>query len=920
MDQQQLKFEKHKSDNLDQLLGLIEKGAPFLTVNARLTQYIRSAYDRAMRDRGRVMWDTPAVLPLASWLDNLRESSRQERPLISDARLMALWETVVLVDPIFKEGEVLMPQGVVKTALDAYRLMNEYRLSLPEDEIYLSEEALCLKRWVAAYREKLGKLGFIDRTDVYEIALRFIRDRGYAPDKEIVLAGFDEITPNIKRIISAIEDAGSEIVFWPLEPFGSIGFAGPPAANADITIRCYADEVEEVVQAARWVRKGYREGKTTGIIVTELNRYRKIIKREFEAELDPASVIPWEGAGDLFNMSLGNVLYDEPLVRFALDLLSVDSRKIDINKTGLLSPFIARSKEERFQLARLDADLKKKNITRISLLEIRAALINGDYAAGSFLESLEIWIGVLRGKGRKLPGEWAEEFHHLLNKISWSAREETISSAEYQALASWRDLLFEFAGLDDIVGRIVRADAVARLVRMAKEKIFQTEKGESRIEVMGLLEASGMEFDRIWIMGAHEDLLPGEPSPNPFIPVDLQKRHNLPHSSYERELNFSKALISRVIMSAPSVEVSWPKKVEDKEVKLSPLIPSPLASSCGEEPGGAILFTDSSRFKDAVFESASVEPLPDEDDIPVTDAESAYIRGGSNILKNQSACPFRAFAVHRLSAEAVAEPEPGITGLERGDLAHIAMKLFWEEVKNSDRLAELIESARIAETARRSVGASVKAWPSARSKEGRFLELEKERLEALIMEWAGVESKRGCFQTEGTESGVGLSVAGLDMNCRIDRLDSLASGERIIIDYKTGEADTGSWLTDRPEEPQLMLYSMTGSYDGVAFARLKRGECRFAGITRGENMLPDVKPFGADRFSAKLVAEGHQKNIGSWSELMDLWRRTVTRLAGDFMSGDAKVDPRDPGSENSACKYCQHMALCRVFEREAVSS
>ena len=64
-----------------------------------------------------------------------------------------------------------------------------------------------------------------------------------------------------------------------------------------LTVRRYTDMTEEVVQAARWCRKsiGTHSGTTIGFIVPELERYREVIRREFSAELAPASLPPPEG-------------------------------------------------------------------------------------------------------------------------------------------------------------------------------------------------------------------------------------------------------------------------------------------------------------------------------------------------------------------------------------------------------------------------------------------------------------------------------------------------------------------------------------------------------------------------------------------------------------------------------------------------
>jgi hypothetical protein len=44
------------------------------------------------------------------------------------------------------------------------------------------------------------------------------------------------------------------------------------------------------------------------------------------------------------------------------------------------------------------------------------------------------------------------------------------------------------------------------------------------------------------------------------------------------------------------------------------------------------------------------------------------------------------------------------------------------------------------------------------------------------------------------------------------------------------------------------------------------------------------------------------------------WRAAVERLAGEFASGHAAVDPK---SRLKTCRECDLHALCRIYERDA---
>ena len=141
-----------------------------------------------------------------------------------------------------------------------------------------------------------------------------------------------------------------------------------------------------------------------------------------------------------------------------------------------------------------------------------------------------------------------------------------------------------------------------------------------------------------------------------------------------------------------------------------------------------------------------------------------------------------------------------------------------------------------------------------------------------------------------------LVVAGLELNGRIDRMDKLEAGGHALIDYKTGRPTPNEWLGERPDGPQLPLYALNAKEDiaAVAFARLKTGEMRYMGFSKGKDVIPDVR-------QAK-----------DWDGLVEGWKKEIDALGKGFASGDARVDPK---KLLQTCRYCDLQALCRVYER-----
>jgi inactivated superfamily I helicase len=81
---------------------------------------------------------------------------------------------------------------------------------------------------------------------------------------------------------------------------------------------------------------------------------------------------------------------------------------------------------------------------------------------------------------------------------------------------TWRELLSVLSTLDEVTDRISYAEAFSTLVHMAGERIFQPKTPEVPVQVMGLLEAAGLEFDGLWITGLHDAAWPDKPPRIPF--------------------------------------------------------------------------------------------------------------------------------------------------------------------------------------------------------------------------------------------------------------------------------------------------------------------------------------------------------------------------------------------------------------------
>jgi probable DNA repair protein len=395
-------------------------------------------------------------------------------------------------------------------------------------------------------------------------------------------------------------------------------------------------------------------------------------------------------------------------------------------------------------------------------------------------------------------------------------------------------------------------------------------------------------------MGLSDEAWPMQPRANPFIPLPLQQRAGVPAASPSASLELAQRLTDEWLSCAAEVVLSHPRREADRALAASPLIAG-VTEGEPEVPGFI-------TWRDAIHRGRKLERIADPGGPALAPDRPA--RGGAALLRDQAACPFRAFARHRLGAEGIEAPHNGLDARERGTLVHRMLAAVWGELGSKDALAALGADALDALLVRLA-GATIAGERARRpaTLSGRFAAIEEARLVRLAKAWLEHERARGDFTVLEVEAQRTASVGSLELELRLDRVDRTADGARIVIDYKTGPTALAAIVQPRPDEPQLPLY-VVGAEPGAAaaaFGQVSADAMKFVGLAREPGVLPGVKTPGE---------AGAQPG---WAEQLDFWRAELERLAREFAAGHAAVDPkRGPDT----CGQCGLQPLCRVHERE----
>jgi ATP-dependent helicase/nuclease subunit B len=909
------------------LMEALERGGAVVTVNKRLARWLRAEYARRQISAGRSAWETPKAVAVGRWLWDCWERAVAGGAAGADAALIvlspaqeaAVWERVVRDSAA---GRPLMsPERTAAEAARAYKLFHDYRLK-PHDLDGASGDVQVFAGWMQEFDALCGREGWLPRVRLAErleaLALGGVR----VAEGPVFFAGFDTVTPALAHLKAVLQKKG--VAIHDLTAEGP----GDGAESRVVRVECATAE-EEWDAAARWVRGRLERDPRASlcVVVPDLAASRSRVVRAFRQVLEPESMLaPGESVPSTFNVSVGTPLSGEPMVHAALLALRMAAGPVSVAEASSLlrSPHIGGAGEEAAARAHLDVRMRGWGGLKVSIERLTKDK-TAQNTCPDLVKRLKRASGALglpplaSEQASARLEEWAGKFAAVLDALGWPAA-RPMSSRERQALAEWRELLAEYEALGAVVGPETASDALARLARLAGERIFQPESPETRVQVLGGLEATGLEFDALWVTGLHDGVSPGAAAPSPFLPLEAQVRAGIRDATAGLRAEFGRRVVQRLLSAAAEVVVSHARRDGDIAQR-----PSPYVADIGLSDLSGLLLSRVKAPHEILMGCGTTESYDDAMAPPMTTA--GVVPGGAYRVKQHSDCPFRAFAQHRLGAEEFDVPTVGLNPMERGLAVHATLEAVWRTLKTSDALRAgftweaggeqpAAMKPELQNIIRDAARVAVRDLQSRRPDLiPTVFDLEHNRLCQIAAEWLWVEvtDREGGFEVvllegqrpdepNGKRERLEAKIGGLKLRGRVDRVDRLEDGRLVIFDYKTSSDPPGAKDFDgpRPREPQLPLYLTAGPWKpeevaGIYFGILLPGKCAI----RGED----------DHASAPRE-EGEPGSAPSqeWLETVDRWRAVLDRMGMEMRDGYAAVDPRD----GTVCRRCPLPTLCRI--------
>ena len=851
------------------LSAALAAGQTIITPNQLLSSVAAEQHIQTQLQSGLTTWRPPKIFSIGAWLADCWQQARYAGTgvpiLLSPAQERAVWQELIQAE----HPALFDYAGAVGLAIAATRLMAEWHISTGGEAWSTSSDTRQFQHLLQLFRQRSEEQHWITRADLWHLLPDWIGQPWWDPTP-LSFAAFPASPPALTAMLNKL---GSRAKLAPVR----LSTRKKPAPLYE----CPGFD-HELDLTARWARHHVETNPDMSItlFVPNLRKHKPQIHRTLRQIFYSGDSLQAPGSESIFHIHASQSLLDNPLVANAILILELASPRIDIADAGaiLRSPFLSGAAAERNERALADANLRRYRDLDVTLRDIEKASSNCP-GLGRILSSVKHLLQATPDR-LELP-EWSEFIASLLTAAGWPGEQELIA-AEQPVIEDWKSALTDLAALGLVSQKLSLAAALAHLRSLLGSRTMETGDLTSPVQVLDAPSAYGLRFDSAAIVGLSEEEWPTPHRASPFVPLQLQ-RPILTSTAVDRA-RATEALFA----TAPTIFATHSGHLASVARPFVKQKRNDLAVWTGTLPGQS-----SPRF--------ASEVVIDDSEAPPFTVVGTSAPGGVSILKSQSQCPFQAFAKYRLAARRPEDACFGFDARDRGSFLHRALENVWRQLQTRDRLKATSPQDRrslIHEAVTAAVG---------QQDDSPFHkvagEAERARLEEVILEWLALEEAREqSFTVEHIEKDQSLQISGLPLNLRIDRVDRLRDGSAVLIDYKSGEPKLKSLEGDRPAEPQLLVYAaaMNERVEGLFFAQLKPRALKAVGWSR-TTQFP-VK--GRSRKNTRL----------DWNQFLHDSNTAVQKIAAEFMSGWAAVDPQ-PG----ACTFCNLKPFCRVNEQRGAS-
>jgi len=787
----------------------------------------------------------PQIFSYRSWLEHFWKKNNPQRVV----RLLSLLELRYILKEITEKNSINNSEAIIDELIKCYSLCKTYFIDISTLPDFYANPSSLLIKWISEFEKFKTENNCIDTTDLFSSVYKSLQSN--IKTGNYYAYGFKQRTPEQNKLFEILECQS----------------LNSRSLENNIQALSFIDQDTELEAIAKWAKEVSLKNPNSqiGVVIPNLGQLQHLVKSTFDQEFD-ANLL--ETHHKPYNISLGMSLCQYPLIQHLLSVVKISSQIINGNidlemliKT-VTSPYIKGALIESNSRALLvnrilglgcEEATTQKVLKLIKDCPVLIQIINS-------LRSLKI--------DKKITLEDSLDSISLL-LLTWGfTSDRSLSSSEYQLFEKYQNESLILNRLSNFYKKVSLFDAIKILNTHLNSVIFQPKSGAANIHILGALEAEGLYFDHAWVSSMTSNFIPGKIKMPLFIPQKTSIEYELPNSNFLLVTEDAKVTLKALNNLSPETTYSYAKLMQNREELPSPYI-------------------DFKDYQEGSIIKTSSRELIYIDDYKAPKIQELTIKKGVKTLQNQMSCAFRGFA-GRLDIDDFEAPHIGLSRLQQGNLIHKILETFFNEIKSGASLLRLTE-LELDNLIEKHTETATLSLPKSNFKLN-----EKIRLVKIIRQYIDLEKQRSDFEVIKTESTSEVDINGLKFSTRIDRMDRLANGDSLIIDYKTGKDVQVAQMTGDPiDQAQLPIYAVTNSVDGVAFATINSNDCQFKAITKNKSELPLTK---------QAI-----NRMPEWDKQINEWTSILNSASEQFQNGIASVLP-----VKNACDYCDYDLLCRV--------
>jgi ATP-dependent helicase/nuclease subunit B len=853
----------------------VRNNATVIASSRRLARALKERYGEEQLAAGRTAWRTPDVQFLDDWLAQVLDNAAGRQPVVLGAHASAVvWETSLRR---YTDDELLNAGALVRQARQAWLRLNDWLVPLAEvSAAACSQDEQLFANAAREYHAILRERDWVDAAQLTGIVSGLVESKAVVVPARILHAGFDRLVPAVEHLFGALARAGCRVSAIDRDD-----------SSAFVQVASFGDAESELRAAGCWARRNLEDNADASIAIISpaLDRNAARIERLVREGVAPGWQYGEETLRSAVNTSYGKRLSQYPAVAVALLLLQWAHRDLSFEEISILlrTPFMAG--QETAGRSRLELHLRRMPDQSwtpariVRFLQRRAP----ETDASKWLEAVTHVDSFRReAVGKISPAAWADRIDGLFKSLGWPGS-RTLASDEFQLLNRWRELLNEFARLELVIPAMSVVEVSRRLGMLASETLYQPESRTPVVQLLGLLEASGLHFDGVWVSGLDADTWPPTSHPLTLVSRQLQREYAMPDATPDDTLEYSKRVLHRLIGSAERVILSWPESTEGSENSASPLIAvlPPAAEELTRDPGWHAKHFLGSHPVEVAIRDPVPAVLPDE-----------KLGGGAYTIDRYMTEPFASFAYGRLQVSDIAGVETGLSAAQRGSLIHTALQALFAEKPSQAVIGEWSRTDR-----RGRISASVDAAIGNYARQAdavlrRVLALERDRLCALLEDLVDAELKRLPFTIQSVEHEIDYEYAGVRLELRIDRIDRLSDDTQLIVDYKTGQQKRLLNRSGDPLDFQLVVYSSAIDHDV------------------GGLLLINVDSRSIHYSGASASGEWDARRADQWASRLTAWQGRVASAIEQIARGDVRINLSPPDDRARKLRILSRFQEC----------